>query len=224
MLSYEYFMFIFYIICFNKEIRRGSFFNYLMLEIFERLPPKSIIRFRSLSKYWHSRLATPEFIRNHRLRCSKNPPKLLIRRGFFAENNESSKTSIYALHPGDQLPLHIPGYRYLSIPKVEFPCSLMPTMSPNQFSVVGSCNGILCLRDNENISLWNLSIRRRVRVPTAKSSFIFIEAAGFGFDPITDDYKIVAIYFYKLEMDMYVESLELVDKESATACGKTVYS
>ncbi|KAJ0744623.1 putative F-box domain-containing protein [Helianthus annuus] len=181
MLSNEYFMFIFYIICFNKEIRRGSFFNYLMLEIFERLPPKSIIRFRSLSKYWHSRLATPEFIRNHRLRCSKNKPsKTPHQTWFFAENNESSKTSIYALHPGDQLPLHIPGYRYLSIPKDEFPCSLMPMMSPNQFSVVGSCNGILCLRDNENISLWNLSIRRRVRVPSPP--FIFIEAAGFGFD------------------------------------------
>ncbi|MFS7981813.1 putative F-box domain, leucine-rich repeat domain superfamily, F-box-like domain superfamily [Helianthus anomalus] len=59
-----------------------SGYNDLMVEIFERLPSKSIIRFRSLSKYWHSRLVTPEFIRKHRLRCSKNPPKLLTRRGF----------------------------------------------------------------------------------------------------------------------------------------------
>ncbi|KAJ0881325.1 putative F-box domain-containing protein [Helianthus annuus] len=165
----------------------------LMVEIFERLPSKSIIRFRSLSKYWHSRLATPEFIRNHRLRCSKNPPKLLIRYVVF--RGDRGCKDIYALHPGDQLPLHIPGYRYLSIPKVEFPCSLMTMMVWDQFSVVGSCNGILCLRDydNHNFSLWNLSIRRRVRVP--RPPFISIVAAGFGFDPITDDYKIVAIDF-----------------------------
>ncbi|MFS7981812.1 putative F-box associated interaction domain-containing protein [Helianthus anomalus] len=60
-------------------------------------------------------------------------------------------------------------------------------------SVVGSCNGILCLRDYDNISLWNLSIRCRVRVPSPP--LIYIAAAGFGFDPITDDYKIVAIDF-----------------------------
>ncbi|KAJ0701619.1 putative F-box domain-containing protein [Helianthus annuus] len=182
----------------------------LMVEIFERLPPKSIIRFRSISKYWHSRLATPEFIHNYRLRCSKNPPKLLIRSRCVISGGKYDYKDIYTLHSGDQfdqLPLHIPGNRYLSIPKVEFPCSLMTMLSRNRVSVVGSCNGILCLRDDDddNISLWNLSIRRRVRVPSPpfisplKSSM----AVGFGFDPITDDYKIVAIDFEEHKTFVY---------------------
>ncbi|MFS8034767.1 putative F-box associated interaction domain-containing protein [Helianthus anomalus] len=68
-------------------------------------------------------------------------------------------------------------------------------------AVVGSCNGILCLHYYDNVSLWNLSIRHRVRVPSPP--LLSIAAAGFGFDPITYDYKIVAIDFNEHKTCVY---------------------
>ncbi|MFS7912009.1 hypothetical protein Hanom_Chr02g00124811 [Helianthus anomalus] len=71
-------------------------------------------------------------------------------------------------------------------------------------AVVGSCNGILCLHYYDNVSLWNLSIRHRVRVPN--SPLLSIAGVGFGFDPITDDYKIVAIDFNEHKTCVYPSS------------------
>ncbi|XP_076909128.1 F-box/kelch-repeat protein At2g43445-like [Bidens hawaiensis] len=160
----------------------------LMVQIFERLPPKSIIRFQSLSKYWHSRLLSPEFLKDHRLRCSKNPPKVIIRHIIGHGNHE--KRDIYTLHSADQFD---PGSGLVFIPGVEFPYA-------QKVSVIGSCNGILCLYDKnkEILSLCNFSIRRKLNVPCRlplKSRTYAMFALGFGFDPITDDYNIVAICY-----------------------------
>ncbi|XP_076922549.1 putative F-box protein At1g47790 [Bidens hawaiensis] len=160
----------------------------LLFEIFKKLPPKSIIRFRSLSKYWHSRLISPEFLHDHRLQSSKYPPKFLTKHLSSRDSCCNEFKYIYTLHSGDQL-LIDPGHAYSRIPGVEFPYSRLTT------EVVGSCNGILCLRNNKSVSLWNFSIRRRIIVSHWKSCVQ--EAIGFGFDPITDDYKIVSVSYNK---------------------------
>ncbi|GKA12791.1 F-box/kelch-repeat protein-like protein [Tanacetum coccineum] len=60
--------------------------------------------------------------------------------------------------------------------------------------IVGSCNGLLCLLDNlTGISIWNPSLRRILILPYHPSLRSFYVPVGFGFDPITNDYKIVAI-------------------------------
>ncbi|XP_076885049.1 F-box/kelch-repeat protein At3g06240-like [Bidens hawaiensis] len=179
--------------------------NDLMVEIFERLPPKSIIRFRSLSKYWHARLLSPEFLHLHRLRCSKNPPKVIIRHVIGGKIHEYR--DIYTLHSRDHLPLD-PDSGFVGIPGVEFPYYLYPLRG----LVIGSCNGILCLRNNTSITLWNFSVRRKLIVPRlspSKTNFSKV-ALGFGFDPITDDYNIVAVsyntssaFIYSLKTDSW---------------------
>jgi len=55
--------------------------------------------------------------------------------------------------------------------------------------VVGSCNGILCLVVNRrHIILWNPSIRKF----TTLSYIVY----GFGYDPLSDNYKVVAVFCY----------------------------
>ncbi|GJT14530.1 F-box/kelch-repeat protein-like protein [Tanacetum coccineum] len=67
--------------------------------------------------------------------------------------------------------------------------------------IVGSCNGILCMENKGRINLWNFSVRRKLTLPSypsfrgsKKEPYV---AFGFGFDSITDDYKIVRISYSK---------------------------
>lgn len=151
----------------------------LIVEIFSRLPSKSLLRFRSVSKSLCSCIANPSFIRLHTLR---SPQKLLL-------THDTMNGRFYTLHSHDQLPLS-PDYGYDGITPFEFPLMY--------WRIVGSCNGILCLLDNENsFIMWNPSIRRKQTIHDPLSRRYRRRrhiAAGFGFDPITNDYKIVTIY------------------------------
>lgn len=72
----------------------------------------------------------------------------------------------------------------------------------NYFSVVGSCNGLICLSDDQrgymdDIYLWNPSIRKSFALPTYNVTFEshgpFMHCLGFGFDSVTDDFKVVRV-------------------------------
>ncbi|KAI3790275.1 hypothetical protein L2E82_03204 [Cichorium intybus] len=116
----------------------------------------------------------------------RSPQKLLFRHRTYHKqfiDDEDFST----LHAENQLPL-CPRRRYIGITAVKFPMR-------RDFRIVGSCNGILCLydRDEYTISLWNPSIRRKLTLPDCPRRCFTGQKIGFGFDPITDDYKIVSI-------------------------------
>ncbi|GKC16542.1 F-box/kelch-repeat protein-like protein [Tanacetum coccineum] len=163
----------------------------LIIEIFSRLPSKSLVRFRLVSKSLCSYIANPSFIRLHTLR---SPQKFL-----FTHNTVNG--CFYTLHSHDQLPLS-PDYGYDGITPFEFPLTY--------WRIVGSCNGILCLLDNENnFILWNPSIRRKQTIhdPIFRIYHRRI-ATGFGFDPVTNDYKIVMIYGENGSYSSFVYSIK----------------
>ncbi|XP_023750115.1 putative F-box protein At3g16210 [Lactuca sativa] len=157
----------------------------LIAEIFTRLPPKSLLRFRSLSKSLYTCISSPQFIGLHTFR---SPQKIR----FTHENNDNNKNAndFYTLHGEDELPLCLcPKRGYIGITtRIPFPCS------NKYFRTVGSCNGTFCLKTKNVLTLWNPSIRRKVRVlECPRSSELPLGGIGFGFDPISDDYKIVWI-------------------------------
>ncbi|GKC45227.1 F-box/kelch-repeat protein-like protein [Tanacetum coccineum] len=160
----------------------------LMVNIFERLPPKTVLRFRTLLKYWCSRLANRDFIRMHNLRSfdKNSSQKVLFRHRFDNPYNEFK--DIFTLHSVGKLPLDPK-----DVTRVEFPYDI------RNAKIVGSCNGILCLNDKGSICLWNFSIRRKLNVPRHppfKGSILVPDVLfGFGFDPISNDYKIVGISY-----------------------------
>ncbi|KAJ0647666.1 putative F-box domain-containing protein [Helianthus annuus] len=130
----------------------------LIIEIFTRLPVKSLLRFRSVSKSLCACIGSPDFIRLHTLRsqekvmfvhrvCSKGPHYPLHTRGQHHFNY------MYTLHSRGQLPRD----PYIGVRAAEYPF--------REFSIVGSSNGIICLHEYGNgINLWNPSIRRKVTV------------------------------------------------------------
>nr|KAJ0195818.1 hypothetical protein LSAT_V11C700383310 [Lactuca sativa]KAJ0196850.1 hypothetical protein LSAT_V11C700383330 [Lactuca sativa] len=86
---------------------------------------------------------------------------------FTHENIDNNKIAedVYTLHGEDELPLCLfPKHGYIGITTtIPFPCS-------NRFRTVGSCNGTFCLKTKNGLTLWNPSIRRKVRVPECPRS------------------------------------------------------
>nr|XP_043626114.1 putative F-box protein At3g16210 [Erigeron canadensis] len=153
----------------------------LIAEIFTRLPIEAILRFRTLSKSIRSCIDSPHFIRKHTL---LSPQKFLIR------HRNRTIGEGYTLHSEDQLPLR---GESIDATALKFPFS-------STSKIVGSCNGIFCLRDSKDksISLWNPCIRRKLTIPDrrpASKCKLPCICIGFGFDPITSDYKILRISY-----------------------------
>ncbi|XP_076928660.1 F-box/kelch-repeat protein At3g06240-like [Bidens hawaiensis] len=155
----------------------------MIVEIFSRLPTKSLLRFRSLSKALYTSIGCPDFIRLHTLR---SPEKVMIK-------HKIQKKHFYTLH--HQFPYNNNKNNNNNTNTAR----ITPVAHPfSDFRVIGSCNGILCLCKyyGQNLILWNPSTRRKVTVPDPPiwqgnhcSEFEFV----FGFDPIIDDYKILRI-------------------------------
>ncbi|XP_023758309.2 putative F-box protein At1g47790 [Lactuca sativa] len=155
----------------------------LIVEIFTRLPSKSLLRFRSLSKSCYSCIGSPDFIRMH---TSQSQQKLLIRHRAHKENKEGELEEFYTLHPQDQLSLSYK-HGYNNITPVQFPSTYS--------NIIGSYNGLVCLfdYDEKSIILWNPSIRRKLTLPDCPRTCYSEVEIGFGFDPVIDDYKIVCM-------------------------------
>ncbi|XP_071715197.1 F-box/kelch-repeat protein At3g23880-like [Rutidosis leptorrhynchoides] len=167
----------------------------LLDEIFQRLPSKTLLQFRSLSKSWCCRISSPDFIlKQTALQSARNCEKILIL------HRTSHSKNLYTLH----YPVNS-RFEYNATEPLEFPAG----------SFVGSCNGIICMRDehNDNYSLWNPSIRhkltlpyhsirRKLTLPYHDFSRKYYTIDGFGFDSNTDDYKIVRL-LYPIDGEVY---------------------
>ncbi|KAI3714577.1 hypothetical protein L6452_21534 [Arctium lappa] len=152
----------------------------LIAEVFERLPPKSIVRFIFLSKEWGSRIISPHFISKQCLQSTKSPQKFMFQHEVAIQGCPPEK--FCTLHSEGQWPLcSVQGY--VGIPRVDIPGGDRPM-------IVGSCNGVVCLYDSVEggLILWNPTIRRKLSLPNH-----IIGMVGFGFDGATDDYKVVTI-------------------------------
>lgn len=84
------------------------------------------------------------------------------------------------------------------------------------YRIIGSCNGLVCITDDQfsyahDTILWNPSIRKYVPLPKPRITVFkhgkFEHVMGFGFDPKSNDYKVVRIVYLepskKFEIDIY---------------------
>ncbi|KAL4600510.1 hypothetical protein ACB092_11G203700 [Castanea dentata] len=157
----------------------------VVLEILHRLPVKSLIRFRCVSKSWNSLITNPAFINSHFSSNSSNSNKLIVRHcvdkpyleryKLIDDNNDSSSDQIQ---------------------HIDFP---LTSSRINHFMLIGSVNGLFSLFELERYVLWNPSIRKFITLPnpciTVKTDGRVKCRSAFGFDPRTNDYKVVRIAF-----------------------------
>ncbi|XP_028054605.1 F-box/kelch-repeat protein At3g06240-like [Camellia sinensis] len=155
----------------------------VLIEILARLPVKSLLRCSSVCKSWYSSITNPSFTTTHLNQTKSNTQLLIIKYTFLVPNQE----------------------RHISCSDDETCCDEFVELenpfhsSSKSFKIVGSCNGLLCISDyhgSDCAFLWNPSIRRFLTLPESGYSvtdsdlqFVF----GFGFDRISNDYKVVKI-------------------------------
>ncbi|XP_045822399.1 F-box/kelch-repeat protein At3g23880-like [Trifolium pratense] len=86
------------------------------------------------------------------------------------------------------------------------------------YNIIGSCNGILCLANYVDgfVLLWNPSIRKFKDLPKYRMPKILHfdckTYGGFGYDPISDNYKVVVILHYYIRdkyRSNYIEKTEV---------------
>ncbi|MCD9641734.1 hypothetical protein HAX54_028161 [Datura stramonium] len=160
----------------------------VIFEILLRLPVKSLVRFRSVSKSWLSLLSSPQFINTH-LNFSRNnhkdvPHKLLL----LAPEQISSekKCALYSSVSGKT-----------SVDCVDLDYPVKSPGCVTQF--IGSCDGLVCLSVENSLILWNPSTRIWKEIPK-EPPFMNQDCFftyGFGYDEWNDDYKLVLVYSSK---------------------------
>ncbi|KAL4588317.1 hypothetical protein LXL04_001201 [Taraxacum kok-saghyz] len=162
-------------------------------EIMKRLPVKSLVQFRCVSKAWRSLIDSSEFIAAHSLRRHTQPHYLLVSyEDPFVEDGYVFFSGCYT--NDDSFP------QESSVPTL--PQSVKQL---HLLSVVGSSQGLLCLYGSHpNFQthmavLWNPSIRKSIAVlmpdfgVCPSTGDPIKPSIGFGVCPVSNDPEIVAI-------------------------------
>uniref|UniRef100_A0A5B7BNK8 F-box domain-containing protein n=1 Tax=Davidia involucrata TaxID=16924 RepID=A0A5B7BNK8_DAVIN len=171
----------------------------VLVDIISRLPVKSLLRFRCVSKSWCSLIESPNFIATH------------LNQSIINNNNNNNNTHLLIRHFSvntrkEHYSLRLDTETLDEC--VELKCPFK-TRSGNFFRVVGSCNGLICLSDDHfgytySLIIWNPVTRRSVTLPKPGICFDvcgpYMGALGFGFDPQTNDYKVVRLSFLQNKM------------------------
>ncbi|XP_057437433.1 F-box protein CPR1-like [Lotus japonicus] len=171
----------------------------LVSNILSRLPAKELVKCKSVCKSWFNLISDPYFATNYyafynNLQQQKEP-LFVIRRPFLS----SLKTCISLLSSN------------VNDPKNHVSSELLnpPTQYNSNHTywteIMGPCNGIYFLKGEPNV-LMNPSLRQFKALPESNLSsddyYSLKNYAGFGFDPKTNDYKVVVI------KDLWFENAE----------------
>ncbi|PIN00157.1 hypothetical protein CDL12_27338 [Handroanthus impetiginosus] len=142
------------------------------------LPVDTLLRFRSVCKFWRGLIDDPHFINMHLNR--------------FFLNGDSSLYSVYSDSPNAQIRNHVVD---ACVTEVNHPIK----RDESSTLVMGNCNGLILIsNDVEDCGWWNPSTRKYRKLP----NFKFMKPrglimgqyhAGLGYDQTTDDYKVARI-------------------------------
>ncbi|PON31415.1 F-box domain containing protein [Parasponia andersonii] len=175
----------------------------ITVEILKRLPVKTLVRFKCVSKWWRSLINSPSFVKTHMGRIR-------------SESHLGLASCIILSRYGDSL---------LSIdPQNEGPQQAMeldfPMLPYFPYYVKGHCDGLICCVVNDGsqgfLLLYNASIREYRKMPIPPNFRSTREVFGLGFDSSTQDYKIVRIpsMYCRLKVPGFVPKVEVFSLKS----------
>ncbi|KAK3015855.1 hypothetical protein RJ639_005795 [Escallonia herrerae] len=155
----------------------------IMMDILSRLPVKYLVQYKCISKGWHALVKNPLFISMHSRKSASRKEEcyLILRR-----HNDCKVTETLLLHDEESV------------------CRQTCVAHQSTYCLVGAWNGLLCVTpkaDTFGDAYMLLNPATREFKPAfkydspgeARSKPPQILTLGFGFDSMTNDYKIVRI-------------------------------
>ncbi|CAA7061412.1 unnamed protein product [Microthlaspi erraticum] len=140
-------------------------------KILSRLPTKSVVRFRSVSKLWAYITTTPLFTK---ARSSASRPCVLL------TFRKYDILAVFSSPLRNNTSSHVGNYR-LPIPDYGF----LPRFE--------SVHGLVCLEAPTQLVIWNPTLKRLFTLPEAKSSECNYKRGFLGYDPVDGTYKALCI-------------------------------
>ncbi|KAK8664202.1 hypothetical protein V6N13_084000 [Hibiscus sabdariffa] len=162
-----------------------------------RLPVKTLLRFRCMSKPWGSLIDGSHFATLHLRQSLKTDTNLKL----FLDNRAENDVNAYSVDFDSLGNL------------VEFPRPFTVEITKYRSRVIGSCHGLLAVYHREaGIAIWNPSIRKCHYLPPMDEDITTDHDTipgydyddgtilGFGHDGIADDYKVVIMLRSKTQI------------------------
>ncbi|KAK1353728.1 putative F-box and associated interaction domains-containing protein [Heracleum sosnowskyi] len=156
----------------------------IALDIFSRLSMTSVIQSRFVCRSWQNLSHDRNLVSMHLSQVAKRDPLLMFHSDFPIRNQ-----LCFAEFSGDDHDAK--GV----VKKISIPFSA----SMPEFTVVGSCSGLLCLRDSlfkDAICIYNPFTNYYKDLPKTRQYDDEIVLCGFGYHPETKQYKVVKIVYY----------------------------
>ncbi|KAL9688222.1 hypothetical protein QQ045_032641 [Rhodiola kirilowii] len=168
----------------------------VVTDILSRLPVRSLVRFRCVSKTWNRLIRDQKFTDLHLKQSRQND----------VDGSCSGHRVLISVNPCESLVCE--KLRNGIEHEIEKDDVVLKVDSPVEFKfpdIIGSCDGMLCMMSGERFYLWNPSTAdcREIRESDMRNKLdeysIFGDCRllgrmfGFGYDSLTDDYKIVSI-------------------------------
>ncbi|KAG8388461.1 hypothetical protein BUALT_Bualt02G0128200 [Buddleja alternifolia] len=190
-----------------KKLEEPTVPEEIITEILLRLPVKSLLKFKCVSKSWFVLISSYEFAKSHLKLSTKNDIYAHDRLVFVLGSKllpmdiytcslqsvfECSASNGYVCPVTDaNLPVHRVSIDY-------------PYEANDWIWLEGSCNGLVCVSLSvSTLILWNPATRKLKALPDSGidlSSDYYGLTYGFGFDELHDDYKVVEFFRFDRHM------------------------
>ncbi|MCD9638885.1 hypothetical protein HAX54_023057 [Datura stramonium] len=160
----------------------------ILMDILNRLPVRSLLRFKCVSKFWKTLISDPYFKMTH-LNHAKNYQSSQK----FVISQCCPKDGIYSMYC---FPLSLV-QPVENVQKHDFPL----VSKPYRCAIRCCCDGLVIVIVNDNIDigrnihlLWNPSMGESIVLPDLEPSPNDSTHLGFGYDSTSGDYKILKIH------------------------------
>ncbi|KAM5561144.1 F-box protein CPR1 [Rosa sericea] len=181
----------------------GRFSEEMALQILSRMPPKSLMRFKSVRKSWYTLINNPNFVAMHLYNSMHNEHStcLLCKRFVIRDINSndvelvSSLITFFNDNDGDDKCI-----THSVVEDIDLPLSI-GVITRDEFKepkiravlyLVGHCDGIICVV-HDDILLWNPAIKQFKILPQPRLINGMVNSIGFGYDAKSKDYKVFSI-------------------------------
>ncbi|KAK9265919.1 hypothetical protein L1049_012598 [Liquidambar formosana] len=187
-----------------------------MLDILSRLPVKILCRFRCVSKLWRNYLSDPYFFELHHHHQSQQKPYFVFMSLFCDFDHRVSPSDVDLEF---NTTVHLSSANNEGQPMSEF-TKQVKVDCLLKISLLPSHNNLICLSTKNHIYICNPSIQEFFELPAGSPFESFSGSVGFGYIPSTDEYKVVRLFYRRLDLDYSnncVEGCEILTIRTSTS-------